>query len=379
MSLNPDRLSHYFVSLCEIDSPSRGEAKLSAYVQDLCAQFNPDLVVEDNSATVTGSDCGNVLVRFSGNRTDLAPVFFNCHLDVIGPCLGVKVRSDDGVFYSDGPTVLGADDKAGIAILFEVLSSLRDDRIDFGSFEILFTTCEEIGLLGAKAFDTSLLHATYGYALDSTGVDNVIIGAPAARYVNAEIVGLAAHAGLHPDHGINAIQLASQAITLLPLGRIDDDTTANIGVISGGSATNIIPETVHVRGEIRSHSLQKLDFYTSRFRDIFLDAVHSWADTSGCVSVKPSLNFSSPEQYPLMFLANDAPVVQRLVHASSCMQRPLDYIKAGGGSDANIFNAAGLPTAILGIGMDHVHSTAECIRLFDMLRSAELVYSVLTC
>ncbi|MCB2181637.1 MAG: M20/M25/M40 family metallo-hydrolase [Desulfobulbaceae bacterium] len=378
MALNAERLTHHFTTLCEIDSPSRGEGKLAVYLSDLFSDFRPDAVIEDNSSSVTGSDCGNVLVRFNGTRSDLPPVFFNCHLDVIGPCLGVKVRMVDGFFYSSGSTVLGADDKAGIAILIEVLSSILEDKSDYGPVEFLFTTCEEIGLLGAKAFDPSLLCAHYGYCLDSTGVDNVIVGAPAAYYLFVEVHGLASHAGLRPRHGISAIQLASQVISRLKLGQIDEDTTANIGLISGGTATNIIPDFVEIKGEVRSHSLRKLLRNIDLVRSTFQHVVDDWHDPLACVSVRPHLKFSAPEQYPLMLLPKGAPVLSRVEHASLKLGRSLDYIKAGGGSDANIFNSVGLPSAILGIGMEHVHSTAECISLADMLRTAELVQSILT-
>ncbi len=378
MDFNYDRLASTFVTLCEIESPSRFESKLAIYLCDVFKRLGASKIIEDTSASVTGSDCGNFVVRFEGTRPDLDPVFFNCHLDVIDPCRGVKVVRRDDVFYSSGSTVLGADDKAGIAILIEVLASLSDAHIDYGPVEILLTTCEEIGLLGAKAFDSSLLRSCYGYALDSTGVDNVIIGAPAALYVDVDIHGLAAHAGLAPDYGISAIQLAAQATAQLPLGRLDDDSTANIGLVSGGTATNIIPDFVSLKGEIRSHSLDSLDEYVAHYRSIFQDVIDNWSDPSGHVSVRPSFDFATSSQYPLMFLAADNPAVLRISSAAEVISRKLSFVKAGGGSDANVLNAAGVSTAILGTGMTHVHSTAECVSLSDLIRTAQLVYSVLT-
>ncbi|RJX28186.1 MAG: M20/M25/M40 family metallo-hydrolase [Desulfurivibrio sp.] len=379
MQFNSDRLSYYFTTLCEIDSPSKEEAKLSTYLQDLFQDLGADLVFEDDSSRFTGSDCGNFVVRFSGSRTDADPVFFNCHLDVIKPCLGVKVRRINDVFYSSGDTVLGADDKAGIAILIEVLIAIILENKPFIPVEFVFTTCEEIGLLGAKAFDPASLVAKYGYSLDSVGVDNVIIGAPASYGFSAEIHGLASHAGLRPRHGISAIQLAAQAVSRLPLGRLDDETTANIGLIAGGTATNIIPDYVRLDGEVRSHDLAKLHTTLDLFKNTFQDVLSGWQDPHHVITARPSLVFSAPEQYPLMKLTADSLPVVRARQASSLLSRSLQFLPAGGGSDANFFNAAGLPTAILGIGMENVHSISENIKLSDMLRTAELVYSLLTC
>ncbi|MBI4792231.1 MAG: M20/M25/M40 family metallo-hydrolase [Deltaproteobacteria bacterium] len=379
MALNADRLSRTFVALCEIDSPSKGEGKLSLFLQDLFRGLGADRIFADGSAPLTGSDCGNLVVRFAGSRSDAEALFFNCHLDVIHPCAGVKVRRIGDQFSSAGNTVLGADDKAGIAILIEVLTSLREEKRPFPPVEFIFTTCEEIGLRGAKAFDPLSLTARYGYALDSTGIDNVIVGAPASCAITAEIHGLAAHAGLRPQHGINAIHLAAQAVARLQLGQLDADTTANIGLITGGTATNIIPDYARVDGEVRSHNLLTLQATIAHFQMVFADVVAGWHDPAHLISTLPSLVFAAPEQYPLMDLAVDNPAVVRARLAAASLGRSLRFIKAGGGSDANIFNAAGLATAILGIGMENVHSTSENILLPDMLRTAELVSSLITC
>ncbi|MFH1215882.1 MAG: M20/M25/M40 family metallo-hydrolase [Pseudomonadota bacterium] len=379
MQINAERLSRSFVGLCEIDSPSRGEAKLARYLRDLFSDMGAESIIEDKSTHITGSDTGNIVVRFDGGCHDLQPVCFNCHLDVVNPCIGVKVRKVDGVFYSDGSTVLGGDDKAGIAVLIETLLSLQEQNIPFAPVELLFTTCEEIGLLGAKAFDPSILRSVYGYALDSTGIDNVVVGAPASHAIVAEIHGLASHAGLRPRHGINAIQIAARALADLPLGQLDDFSTANVGVITGGTATNIIPAYVRIDGEIRSHDAARLCHYLNLFRQIFAKAVDGWTDPRHLGSTRPALVFHAPEQYPVMRLSDDALPVVRAQRAAATLSRSLDFVVAGGGSDANIFNAAGIPFAILGIGMEGVHSTSEAISLAHMIRTAELVSSLLTC
>ena len=380
LCVNKDRLSQIFITLCEIDSPARAERKLAQHICSYFQSFAGVEFSEDDSASATGSDTGNVIIRFPGKNLKRDPLFFNCHLDVISPCIGVKVGLDsDNTFFSTGNTVLGADDKAGIAILIEVLLTTLENNLDYAPVELLFTTCEEIGLLGAKAFSPTNLRAYYGFALDSTGIDNVITGAPAANYIIAEIHGQASHAGLSPNNGISAIHLASQAITKLPLGQIDSLSTANIGTIVGGTATNIIPDYVKVKGEIRSHSIARLHHHVDHFKSIFTDTIHSWHDPNYSMDGHPALSFQSPEQYPLMSLSDNSEVVQLTRLAENNLNRSLDFCRAGGGSDANFFNHKGLPTAILGIGMKHVHSTNEQISLSDMLRTSELIVALLTC
>ena len=362
------RLATTFTTLCEIDSPSRGEGRLAQHLIHFFNQFPDIKTIVDDSAHATGSDTGNIVVHLpgAGDLQHEPPLLFCCHLDVIAPCLGVKVERNDDVFSSAGDTVLGSDDKAGIAILMEMYQSLYESSSSHRPLDFLFTTCEEIGLLGAKNFDPKLLRAQHGYALDSTGIDNVIVGAPAAVYIDANITGKAAHAGLNPEHGISSIFLSSQIISRLPLGRLDRDSTANIGVISGGTATNIIPETVHLRGEIRSHSAAKLDKYISFFRDTFYQARLQFAPQA-------TIEFSTPPQYPAMLLTEDNFTYQHARLAGQTLSnRLLDFVIAGGGSDANILNSKGIETAILGIGMDQVHSTSEQISLPDIIRTLEL-------
>ena len=376
MQINQERLTATFITLCEIDSPSKQEGKVAEYIKDVFTELNAE-IFEDDSALETGSDCGNLLVRFSGTL-DKEPVFLNCHMDTVLPAEGVKVLQQGEVFTSQGETVLGGDDKAGIAVLIEVMRTLTENNIPYGPVELVFTTCEEIGLLGVKAFDPNLLKSKIGFALDTTGVHKVITGAPAANRIVAEISGVAAHAGLNPDEGINAIQLAAQAIAGLELGRIDSESTANIGLIEGGAATNIIPEKAVVKGEIRSHSEEKLAVYTDKTKKVFSKTISTWQDPTGKAKGRPALDFKVIPDYPVMKLDNNSDVIRRAEQAAAAINTDLEFLMAGGGSDANIFNSYGLQCAILSTGMDKVHSTEETIRLSDMVRTAELVMAILT-
>lgn len=379
MPLQAERLAEIFVRLCEIDSPSRREGRLGAFLKGLFATEFKAEILEDDSAPFTGSDTGNLVIRIAGRGESRPPFFCNCHLDVVEPATGVKVRRHGETFTSAGATVLGADDKAGIAMLVEMARALKEDGRLRAPLELVFTTCEEIGLLGAKNFDFSLLRADSGYALDSAGCDLAVIAAPAANHFTALIHGLAAHAGLHPENGINAIQLASRAISELSLGRLDEMSTANVGVIAGGQATNIVPELVTIEGEVRSHSQEKLARHTAAIEESFRRTVAHFGTlppAAGGPIRQGKLQFRVEEQFPAMRLDEQAPVLQRLRRAAGTLNRSLDFTVAGGGSDANIFSAHGLPTAILGTGMTDVHTTDESVTLTAMVRTTELLLAM---
>ncbi len=376
MTINQERLASVFTALCEIDSPSKQEGRVASYLKSLFTDMGAT-VVEDDSAHQTGSDCGNLFVRFPDGGLDRDPVFFNCHMDTVLPAIGVKVKRQEDIFTSAGDTVLGSDDKAGIAALIEVMRTLQEKNMPYGPVELVFTTCEEVGLLGVKALDPSFIEAKIGYALDSSGLNRVVVGAPAANRISAEIKGIASHAGLSPEKGISAIHLAAKAIAKLQLGKLDSQSTANIGVIQGGTASNIIPESVMVQGEVRSHSVKLLHEYTEHFQSTFQQEIDSWSDPDGNISGRPSLDFKIIDDYPVMKLDRESAVIKRVAAAAASLGRELDYVVAGGGSDANIFNSYSIQCAILSTGMEKVHSTRETIKLMDMVHTAELILAII--
>lgn len=378
MRINTPRLAEVFVSLCEIDSPSRKEGRLATYLKKIFADLGADAIIEDDSAEQTGADCGNLLVRFNGVPEKEA-LFFNCHMDTVEPGVGVEVVRQGNIFRSKGKTVLGADDKSGIAALIEMIRICKENDLLHGTVELLFTTCEEVGLLGAKALDCSQLQAKTGYVLDTTGRNRVIIGAPASNRFVLEIGGMAAHAGLAPEQGINAIQLAASAIAGLKLGRLDHESTANIGLISGGTATNIIPDKAVVRGELRSHSTDKLATNTENIIRAFQKVVDGWTDDAGLATSRPSLSVAVEQDYPQMRIGRDRQIMKRIAHAAANLGVELEYTVADGGSDANIFNSRGLECVIVGTGMTKVHTTEEHIDLADLERTTKLVLAILAC
>lgn len=374
MQINRERLARTFTQLCEIESPSRKENGMSTYLQKQFSQLGADNILVDESAAITGSETGNLIISFPGRNSSTAPLLFACHMDTVGPTDGIEVVRDGDMFTSKGETILGADDKSGIAALIELISLLGENDIPHCPIELLFTTCEEIGLIGAKALDPTLLKSAYGYALDSTEKDTIITGAPAANRIKITIQGQAAHSGFAPENGVNSLVIAAEAITRLKIGRLDSASTSNLGVIRGGSATNIVPEHVEIEGEVRSHSPLLLEEHTRRIEKTFQDVVENWP--VGDNQKKPTVVMDVKEDFPLMSLGEKEPVLQRLRSAAESINRSLRFDIAGGGSDANIFSKRGLKTAIIPTGMTNVHTTDECVELCDMVELTELLLAL---
>lgn len=377
MNIQAERLAQTFVQLCEIDSPSRQEGRICAQLRKIFTELGAAEIIEDESAAITGSECGNLIVRFPGDPGRI-PVFLSCHMDTVQPAKNVKVKRTGDLFTSEGDTILGSDDKSGIAACIEAMQVLGEQRLSHRPVELIITTCEEIGLLGAKALDPSLIQAKEGYALDSTGFGKVLTHAPTLNHLTITVNGVAAHAGLHPELGISAILLAAEALRKAPGGRIDDESTVNLGTILGGTATNIVADKVVIQGEVRSHSAEKLAELTKAVRLAFTETVDNWPVAADLPDARPSVLFEAELDFPGMALAPDAPVLRRIERAAQSIGMELCREMAGGGSDANVFNGHGLATAILATGMTNVHTIAEQVELQDMCDLTRLLLALLT-
>jgi tripeptide aminopeptidase len=242
--------------------------------------------------------------------------------------------------------------------------------------EIVFTVCEEIGLLGAKNLDFSLLSSTFGYALDATDINGLVTQAPSSNRLEFKVHGKDSHAGAAPEKGINAIHIAAKAISGLQLGRIDSETTCNIGVIEGGRAANIVPNLVTVKGEVRSHDQNKLASKTDEIITAFQKAVELMKP-DGSTNGLPRLDYSVELDFAATHIMETDPVVTLAKKAASNLGRSLKTKRSGGGADANIFFSRGIMTGVLGTGMSDMHSLRESILLDDMVKSAELVLEII--
>src|SRR5262245_22279974 len=240
------RLREEFLELVSIPSLSRREGAVARRLADILRAMGASVEVDDAGDRV-GGDTGNILARFAGSQPAAAPILLSSHMDTVGPAAAVHPVVEGDVIHTDGTSVLGGDDKAGIVAILEAIRTARERAIPHGDIEVLLTICEETGLLGAKHFDVGRLRARRGIVLDVDGVSELIVRAPAANRMTFTVHGLAAHAGMCPEHGLSALQMAAQAVVGMRLGRIDADTTANLGVIQGGLATNIVPDRVVIR------------------------------------------------------------------------------------------------------------------------------------
>lgn len=372
--LKGERLAATFRSLIAISSVSRCEGTLALHLKERFDQLGAETVF-DGSAAFTGSDTGNLIARFAGTR-NVPALLLSAHMDTVQPGEGIKALFKDGVFTSDGTTILGADDKSAIAVILEALSVLKEDRIAHGPIEVVLTTCEETGLAGARNLDLKLITAGYGYALDGSDTEGVIVRAPSANRFEIRLIGRDAHAGAHPEKGINAIHLAAKAMAGLTIGRIDQETTCNIGWIEGGIATNVVPPLVTLRGEARSHDEAKLERVTAGIVAAFERTVLEQRARAGADGL-PRLEAQVRRSYSRTCIPEDHAVVTLARSAAAKLGRVIRAKISGGGSDANIFFEKGIPLGILGTGMREIHTVREYVRLEDMVRAAELVIEII--
>ncbi len=372
--INPERLAETFSRLVQIDSVSRNEAAICSELRNILNDMGAETFVDD-AGNAVGGNTGNLIARFRGS-VDVPVMMLNAHMDTVEPGNGVKPVYKDGVFTSDGTTILGADDKSAVAILLEVLTVLQEDSLPHGPLEVVLTICEEIGLQGAKNLDISRLTAKFGYALDATDTAGIVTRAPDANHLKFVVYGKDAHAGAAPEKGINAIVIASKAIAGLTIGRIDHETTCNIGVIQGGMATNIVPNQVMINGEVRSHDPKKLADLTQTIVSAFETAVQDYVPQSAEAG-RPWLEVEVIPDFTRTHIPDDHPVVILAMNAAQNLGRTLIPKITGGGADANVFFSKGIMTGVLGTGMRDMHTVREWVSLSDMLLTTELVLEII--
>lgn len=367
--INLQRLKTVFLDLVRSESPSREEEKVASYIRSRLEALSISTEMDDAGKKI-GSGTGNLIARLASSSSKY--LLLNAHMDTVIPGKGIRPVFREGVFTSASRTILGADDKSGIAIILEMLNVIKEKSIPHPNLEIVFTVAEEIGLLGAKYLDYSRLKSRWGIVIDSNVADAVTTRAPGANRLRYLIHGLASHAGVAPEKGINAIQIATHAISHMKLGRIDNETTANVGLIGGGCATNIVPDRCEFSGEVRSHSPKKLLRYTEMVKDSVRQAIDSVPLREGL----PRYEEEIFQEYPRMYVPAAHPLVRRIRRIGKRQGITMKIHYGGGGSDANILNENGIETVILGTGMKNPHTLAESIRLEDMARIAELLVGI---
>ena len=357
-----------FEQLVTIDSPSLQEREMAKYIKKMFAEIGISLK-EDDTAKVTGSTAGNLYGYVQGDG-EKAPLLLSVHMDTVQPACGKKaVTAQDGTVRSDGTTVLGADDLAGVTEIYHAVKYFKENQKTHRDIELLFTVGEELYGIGVKAFDCSQLKSKSAYVLDLSGeIGQAAYAAPTIISFCAIVKGRSAHAGFCPEDGVNAILAASNAISQLPQGKVDAQTTANIGMISGGEGVNIVSEKCVVRGEIRSLRHEAAVSLADRYREVFekeaqtLGAALEWDETVDIKAYETNA---------------DSAVVREYKEAVQKAGLEARLLKTFGGSDNNVLAEYGIEGLVIANSMHRVHTCQEYTNIGEMKKVVEILVSLL--
>jgi len=361
-----DDVVSLFTELAAVPSPPGDERAVADRVAEYMRNLGLD-VSEDDAGPRIGANAGNLYARVEATDAG-TPLFLCAHLDTVPPEAGIEPVVEDGVIRNAAGTILGADNKSAVAVMLDATRRLLAENRPHGGLELLFTPMEEVGLYGAAAFDHERLHAQIGYVYDQAApIGEVILGAPHSQSMNVKMHGRAAHAGMYPEEGRSAIAAAAKAIADFKLGRVDEETTANVGLINGGTAGNIIPEWCTFLVDVRSHDEQKL---ADLVREL-LEAATFAASLEDC-QVETEVHKS----YSGYRFKRDADAVRI---ASAGLQRAgfePTFALSGGGADANVFNERGLACVNLANGMAEIHTPDEHIAVADLERMVDVTLAL---
>lgn len=364
--IDRDRVLNNFLEMVKIPSPSKNEREIGNYLKKSLEELGAE-VIEDCAGDICGGNCGNIIGFFKGELE--GTLLFSSHMDTVLPCEKIEPIIENGVIKTDGNSVLGGDDKGGIAAILEMLRYIKEEKIKHKSIVVIFSICEEIGLLGSKNLDIEKYNIDKAFVLDSSGKPGkVIIQAPSAAKGILKIIGKPAHAGLAPEEGINALLVASSAITKIRLGRVDDETTSNIGKITGGKSSNIVLPEVSMLYEARSLSKEKLDNLLKETKEIFNETAKEF---------RAKFEENIKIEYPGFKLAEESEIVKLVEKA--CKKAKVEFVatSSGGGSDTNIYNSKGIPAVNMAVGMTKVHTIEEFIKLDDIIDLTKILIEII--
>ena len=357
------RVVNEFLELVKLDNPSLNERKVADYILTKLESlgYSP---YEDNAFEKINGNTGNIICKIEGDPNK-EKIMFLAHMDSVLPCNGKKAVINEIYIESDKTTILGSDDLSGVASMLELAYAKSNNEIESGDIYLVFTVAEEIGLLGAKNLELDKFKIDYAYVLDSGGeIGTASISAPSHITFNVIIKGRAAHAGMEPEKGINAMVVASKAIAKMEIGRIDEETTCNLGTIKGGNATNIVCEQVFIKGECRSRNEKKLNLVYNNIIDIFNDTTKKY----NC-----ELDVKMVKEYSSFLVKDDATVLLKFEKACKNFNLVFKKEHGGGGSDTNIISTMGIKALNISTGMDKVHSVEERIKIDDLIKISELL------
>ncbi len=368
--INEQRMREEFCELVRIPCHSKDERQVAEVLKAKEKELGASSIVEDKAGEAIGGTTGNLVAVFNANMEGAKTVMFSAHMDCVEPCEGIEPILEDGVFRSKGDTILGGDDKVGVVGILEGLRVIKEKKIPHGKIVVVFCVCEEGGLQGSKNLDASLVGPVdLAYVADSsTKPGNVVNQAPGQNALDIVMKGVKAHAGVAPEKGLNAIVVMGAALARVPQGRIDEQTTANIGIISGGLATNIVPDTCTVKAEARSTDNEKLEKQT----EAMVKAIEEVA-----AEYNTTCEITVTRKYQSYHIEESSDVIQIARKAMEKLGLPFTVGPTGGGSDANNFNKHGIPAVVLGTGMTNVHTANETLKEEDLYSVGRIVATLI--
>lgn len=368
MNFNRERMLNRLIEMIQIDSISFEEKAMSDYLEKYWLDKGLE-VYRDQAGEKFGGNGSNILVHIPGTMEGEA-LCFNAHQDTVEPGRGIKPVVDGNLLRSSGNTILGADDKSGIAMLMEAYDVLQETKTPYREMYFLFTICEEQNMHGAKNFDISKLPCKGIFSLDGAGsLGNMSIAGPAKDGIKVTFKGKKAHAGIEPEKGANAAVMLAKAIAAVKFGRIDAETTSNVGRISGGDMTNVVTDEAFFTAEVRSHSQEKLDREVDLIRQASLAAA---AEMGGEAIVEVS------HDYPTIKADFNSFIHKKLVEAYTKESYEIKQVISGGGGDSNIFAGFGYQCAGISTGMKDVHSSSETLDLDIWMKAMRVLYRMMT-
>ncbi|WP_420265620.1 M20/M25/M40 family metallo-hydrolase [Candidatus Magnetominusculus dajiuhuensis] len=361
--INPARLMDIFIELVQIDSPSYNEREIASRLTKHLIELGLSVEFQQYGKSF------NLIGRKHGKLRGVAPVMLSSHMDTVESTKGLKSIREGGVVKTDGGTILGADDKSGIAEILEALYVLKEQGLPHGDIEVVLTSAEERGLIGAQNLNFDSLKSRIALVLDcSGGIGRVVLAAPTHDIYEMHITGRAAHAGIEPERGTSAIKAAANIIAAVPDGRIDPNTTANIGTIQGGTATNIVPKEVTITGEIRSHDADAMQ----RTKNAIFDTARRLAKKN-----QVKIEIRENRQYHGFHISEADEFVGLIKNVCEDLLITPEFISYGGGSDANIYNRNGIKSLVISSGMQMPHTTDEYIKEEDLSKAALMLLGII--
>lgn len=357
-----ERVVEHFLNYVQIDSESGKEKDFAMHLKTILESLG-FTVTFDNAHDFFGGNSGNLIAKKEGSKD--GSVLLSAHMDTVKPGKNIEPVIENHIIYSKGDTVLGGDDKAGIAAIIEGVQQIIESGLDHPNIELVFTVCEEGGINGGKHLNLDLIECRQGVILDSSKLPGeIIVQSPGQSKIDVIVHGKSAHAGVAPEAGISAVQIFAEAVHNMKLLRIDDETTSNIGIVSGGTGTNVVMDELVVKGEVRSLDLNKMQKQIEHMETCFVNAAEKFGG---------EVTFKSDLKYPAFNVDANHPIVLKTKAVYESMGVNASTTFTGGGSDANALNSRGLTMINLGIGEKKAHTSEEHYYIKDLILMSEFV------